>query len=194
MRDTRKTTIRCYQMNLAKRIAVINRFYRFKLFKRIIMKSIYLVLATLVLICVYVAIRFKWICTSCYCNYSRRLILVSFVIFTQMEFSSITIAVLTIVGSINDTVVILDRIRENIKISGLKSSEIWDLSQTEMLSMKIITTATTMLAVLALYIFVLGQMKDFALVINCWYDCRCLFNYLYCRFVCMFLPQKMETI
>ncbi|NLK46150.1 MAG: protein translocase subunit SecF [Treponema sp.] len=173
MRDTRKNQIYTLLSNEfgKENIAVIKTdFIASNFSKGLVMKSIYLVLATLVLICVYVAIRFKWdlALAAVIAIIHDALILVSFVIFTQMEFSSITIAaVLTIVGySINDTVVILDRIRENIKISGLKSfTEIWDLSQTEMLSRTLITTATTMLAVLALYIFVPGQMKDFALAL-----------------------------
>jgi preprotein translocase subunit SecF len=84
---------------------------------------------------------------------------------TQMEFNSITIAaILTIVGySINDTVVVLDRVRENVRlVKTNKFVDIINLSQTESLSRTIITTATTMLAVVSLYIFTSGSMKDFA--------------------------------
>jgi len=69
---------------------------------------------------------------------------------------SIIAAVLTIVGySMNDTVVIYDRIRENLgKYTRLKISETADLSINETLSRTIITSATTLLALVS--IFVLG--------------------------------------
>ncbi|MCQ2579440.1 MAG: protein translocase subunit SecF [Treponemataceae bacterium] len=138
--------------------------------KGLVSGSIILVALTLALICLYAAIRFKWdlAIAAVLAIIHDALIMVSFVTFTQMEFSSITIAaILTIIGySINDTVVVLDRIRENIKICGLKSfKEIWDLSQSEMLSRTIITTVTTLLAVVSLYVFTTGSMKDFALLL-----------------------------
>lgn len=85
-----------------------------------------------------------------------------------MEFNSTTIAaILTIVGySINDTVVVFDRIRENIRLNPkLALVDVLDLAQTEVLSRTIITTVTTMLAAISLYIFTSGSMKDFALAL-----------------------------
>ena len=69
---------------------------------------------------------------------------------------SIIAAVLTIVGySMNDTVVIYDRIRENLnKYNKLKISEIADLSINDTLARTIITSVTTLLALLS--IFILG--------------------------------------
>jgi preprotein translocase subunit SecF len=83
-----------------------------------------------------------------------------------MEFNTTTIAaILTILGySINDTIVIFDRIRENQRIyPDEKLVDTMDRSLTETLSRTIITTMTTMLAVLSLYIFTTGSMKEFAL-------------------------------
>ena len=85
-----------------------------------------------------------------------------------MEFNSTTIAaILTIVGySINDTVVVFDRIRENIRLNPkLSLVNVLDLAQTEVLSRTIITTVTTMLAAVSLYVFTSGSMKDFALAL-----------------------------
>ena len=67
---------------------------------------------------------------------------------------SIIAAVLTIVGySMNDTVVIYDRIRENLyKYSKINISEVANLSINETLSRTIITSATTLLALLSIYI------------------------------------------
>ncbi len=75
---------------------------------------------------------------------------------TQMDFSlPIVAALLTIIGySINDTVVIYDRIRENLrKYKKMPLPELIDLSVNETLSRTIMTTATTFLALLALYVF-----------------------------------------
>ena len=67
---------------------------------------------------------------------------------------SIIAAVLTIVGySMNDTVVIYDRIRENLfKYTKISISDISNLSINETLSRTIITSATTLLALLSIYI------------------------------------------
>jgi preprotein translocase subunit SecF len=95
-------------------------------------------------------------------------IIVAFVTWTRMEFNTTTIAaILTILGySINDTIVIFDRIRETRRIypdSALV--DILDRALTETLSRTIITTMTTMLAVLFLFLFTSGSMKDFALAL-----------------------------
>ena len=67
---------------------------------------------------------------------------------------SIIAAVLTIVGySMNDTVVIYDRIRENLyKFSKINISEVANLSINETLARTIITSVTTLLALLSIYI------------------------------------------
>lgn len=135
--------------------------------KTLVLQSIILVLATLALIWLYATIRFKWdfALGAVLGIIHDALIMVTVLAWTQMEFNSITIAaILTIVGySINATVVVLDRIRENIRLVKTKNFvDIINLSQTESFSRTIITTLTTMLAVLALYIFTSGSMKDFA--------------------------------
>ncbi len=135
--------------------------------KTLVLQSIILVLATLALIWLYATIRFKWdfAIGAVLGIIHDTLIMVTVLAWTQMEFNSITIAaILTIVGySINATVVVLDRIRENIRLVKTKNFvDIINLSQTESFSRTIITTLTTMLAVLALYIFTSGSMKDFA--------------------------------
>ncbi len=68
---------------------------------------------------------------------------------------SIIAAVLTIVGySINDTVVIYDRIRENLlKYSKMNTNEIANISINETFSRTIITSGTTLLAVVSIFVF-----------------------------------------
>ena len=77
---------------------------------------------------------------------------------------SIVAAVLTIVGySMNDTVVIFDRIRENLrKYSKITITEISDLSTNQTLSRTLITSVTTLLALLSIYIFGGAILKGFS--------------------------------
>lgn len=84
----------------------------------------------------------------------------------QLEISTATIAaVLTIVGySLNDTIVIFDRIRENETLMRDSDFElVINTSITQSLSRTVITSLTTMLAVLAIYLFSTSSIKTFAL-------------------------------
>lgn len=136
----------------------------------LIKSSIVLVLATLVLIFLYCAIRFHWdfALASVIAVIHDALVMISFISFIQMEFSTTTLAaILTIIGySINATVVILDRVRSDIKIVEAKTfKEILNAALNETLSRSIITTVTTLLAVLALFFFTTGTIHDFALAL-----------------------------
>ena len=77
---------------------------------------------------------------------------------------SIVAAVLTIVGySMNDTVVIFDRVRENLrKYADIKIFEITNISINETLSRTIITSVTTLLALLSIFIFGGAILKGFS--------------------------------
>ena len=77
---------------------------------------------------------------------------------------SIVAAVLTIVGySMNDTVVIFDRIRENLKkYSKISISDISNQSTNETLSRTLITSFTTLLALFSIYIFGGAILKGFS--------------------------------
>ena len=115
----------------------------------------------------YIWIRFEW-----QFSLGAILALVHDVIITLGIFSlltyeinlSIVAAVLTIVGySMNDTVVIFDRIRENLKkYSKISTSDICDTSINETLSRTLITSVTTLLALLSIYIFGGEILKGFS--------------------------------
>ena len=81
--------------------------------------------------------------------------------------SSFIAAALTIVGySINDTIVIFDRIRENVKNKPeLSRVELVDLSVKESLGRTIMTSITTLVTILTLYILGVAAIKEFALPI-----------------------------
>ena len=137
----------------------------------LIRDSIILVLATLVLIFIYSAIRFHWdfALAAVIAIIHDSLIMVSFISFIQMEFSTTTLAaILTIIGySINATVVILDRVRSDIKVVEAKTfKEILNSALTSTLSRSIITTLTTLFAVLALFFFTTGTIHDFSLALT----------------------------
>ena len=75
---------------------------------------------------------------------------------TQMEFNLSTVAaILMIAGySINDTVVVFDRIRENLRKYKKKPlGELFNMSVNQMLSRTLMTSVTTLLALVALYVF-----------------------------------------
>ena len=115
----------------------------------------------------YIWIRFEW-------QFSLGAIvaLIHDVIITMGIFSflsyeinlSIVAAVLTIVGySMNDTVVIFDRIRENLKkYSSVSIADISDNSTNQTLSRTLITSITTLLALLSIYIFGGAILKGFS--------------------------------
>lgn len=138
--------------------------------KSLIRDSIVLVLATLVLIFAYTLFRFKWDAAlgSVIAVIHDALIMVSFFSWSQLEFTTTSIAaILTIIGySINATVVILDRVRSDMKIVEAKSfKDILNSSLTSTLSRSVITTVTTLFAVLSLVVFTTGDIKNFAIAL-----------------------------
>jgi len=131
-------------------------------------QSISLTLTALVLILIYIWFRFKlgFAVSAITALFHDVLIMLGFIGTFRMEVSTTTIAaVLTIIGySLNDTIVVFDRIRENqVLLKGDRSDNIINISITQSLSRTIITSLTTLLAVLALYFFGSGSIKDFAL-------------------------------
>ena len=134
-------------------------------------KSIIMFVCVVLLIWVYAAIRFHWdfALGSVIALIHDALIMLTFIIWTQMEFSTTVLAaVLTIIGySINATVVILDRIRYNLKMmKDVKNfNEILNRSLSDTLVRSILTTVTTLMAVVALYVFTSGSIKDFSLAL-----------------------------
>jgi len=98
------------------------------------------------------------------CVHDALVVLGAFIIFHKEVTLSTIAAVLTIVGySMNDTVVVYDRIRENLgKHRGKSFGDIINLSVSETLSRTILTSGATMLSVLAFFIWGTGVIKDFA--------------------------------
>jgi len=139
-----------------------------KVSSELLMSGIIAISVALTLMLIYIWIRFEW-------QFSLGAILALFhdVIVTLGLFSllgleinlSIVAAVLTIVGySMNDTVVIFDRVRENLKkYSDIKIFELTNISINETLSRTLITSITTLLALLSIFFFGGEILKGFSL-------------------------------
>ena len=115
----------------------------------------------------YIWVRFEWQFSigSIAAIFHDVLITIGLFSLLSLEINlSIVAAVLTIVGySMNDTVVIYDRIRENLsKYSSLKIGEISNTSINETLSRTIITSVTTLLALLSIFILGGEILRGFA--------------------------------
>jgi preprotein translocase subunit SecF len=76
-------------------------------------------------------------------------------------------AALTIIGySVNDTVVVYDRVRENLgRLRGATFFQLINTSISEMLGRTILTNATVVLSLLAFFVWGTGELKDFSLAI-----------------------------
>ena len=115
----------------------------------------------------YIWIRFEWQFSFGAIVALIHDVVITLGIFSILSFEvnlSIVAAVLTIVGySMNDTVVIFDRIRENLlKYSKLKTNEITDISVNETLSRTVITSLTTLLALFSIFILGGEILKGFS--------------------------------
>ena len=115
----------------------------------------------------YIWIRFEWQFSLAAIIALIHDVVITVGIFSFLSYEinlSIVAAVLTIVGySMNDTVVIFDRIRENLKkYSKISITDISDMSTNQTLSRTLITSVTTLLALLSIYIFGGAILKGFS--------------------------------
>ncbi|NQY42100.1 MAG: protein translocase subunit SecF, partial [Legionellales bacterium] len=117
---------------------------------------------------IYIAMRFEYrlaICSAIALAHDPAVILGIFS-FYQIEFDLKTLAaLLAVIGySLNDTIVVFDRVRENFKkYRKKKPSEIMNLSINQTLSRTIITSVLTLIVVVALYIYGGETLKGFSL-------------------------------
>ncbi len=171
--DENKNVIEKIKLELDKSFGNVFNFRRVenvgpKVSAELLKSGIIAISLALTLMLFYIWIRFEW-------QFSLGAILALFhdVIVTLGLFSllgleinlSIIAAVLTIVGySMNDTVVIYDRVRENLKkYSDIKIYELTNISINETLSRTLITSITTLLALLSIFFFGGEILKGFSL-------------------------------
>ena len=171
-KDNKKNIIEVIKKNLDQSFGNNFEFRRVenvgpKVSSELLRSGIIAISLSLILMLIYIWIRFEW-------QFSLGAILALFhdVIVTLGLFSllsleinlSIIAAVLTIVGySMNDTVVIFDRVRENLrKYSDIKIYELTNISINETLSRTLITSVTTLLALFAIFFFGGEILKGFS--------------------------------
>ena len=126
-----------------------------------------LLLVAMLLITIYIWFRFKWsfAIAAMTALIHDVMIMIGFICIMPFEVSKTTVAaILTIIGySLNDTIVVFDRIRENERLMAEDSTRvIINTSITQSLKRTIITSLTTFVAVAALYFLAEGEVKSFA--------------------------------
>jgi preprotein translocase subunit SecF len=131
------------------------------------MKSIAI---SLVLIMVYIAVRFdlRFAPGAVIALFHDTVATMGALILLDKEINLGTVAaLLTIIGfSTNDTVVVYDRVRENLaKLRGSSFVHIIDLSLSEMLNRTLLTSSTAILSLLAFFLWGTGPLKEFALTL-----------------------------
>jgi preprotein translocase subunit SecF len=126
----------------------------------------------MVCILIYVMFRFEWRLAigTIAATIHDVLFTIGFFSLLHIEFNlTVLAAVLAVIGySVNDTVVVLDRIRENFRKQCKYSTiEVMNLSINETLSRTIITSFVTLLSVIVLYLFGGSAMRGFAIAMIC---------------------------
>ncbi len=129
-------------------------------------QGMYAVLFSLLGIMAYVWFRFEWQfgVAAIVALAHDAIATVGLFALTQLEFNLSTVAaILMIAGySINDTVVVFDRIRENLrKYKKTPLAELFNMSVNQMLARTLMTSVTTLLALVALYVFGGEVIRDF---------------------------------
>jgi preprotein translocase subunit SecF len=130
-------------------------------------RGIYATLASILAITVYIGIRFRFSFAigAIVATLHDIFVTIAFLTFFGYEMSlNVVAAIMTITGySVNDTIVVFDRVRENLR--GMRRESLEDVVNTSVnqtLSRTIITAGTTFLAVLSLYLFGGEVLRGFA--------------------------------
>ena len=153
-------------MPLAKKII----FKKLMKDRELFQKAIKAILISLIAMFIYIAWRFqfKQAVSSILALMHDVIVSVGIFVISGREFSlPIVAAILTIVGySINDTIVIFDRIRENLKIYRKEEfAKVVNMSINQTFGRTIITSFTAILTVFALYLFGGRAINDFAFIL-----------------------------
>jgi len=139
-----------------------------KFSKNLVSSSVLAIAVAMGLILIYVWIRFRfaYAVSSLVALVHDVLAMLTMIALLRMEFSSTTIAaLLTIIGySLNNTIVIFDRVRENMEINknATLASQI-DRAVTQSMSRTVMSGLTTLLAIVPLAIFASGDIRLFSI-------------------------------
>ncbi|MFK3618244.1 protein translocase subunit SecF [Pasteurella multocida] len=120
--------------------------------------AIYATLATLLMLLVYIGMRFEWRLALGAVASLAHDVLVTLGLFSLLQIEmnlTFVAAILTVVGySLNDSIVVFDRVRENIrKIRRTDVLDIINISLSQTLSRTLMTSATTIIVVVSLLLF-----------------------------------------
>ncbi|MFD1805483.1 protein translocase subunit SecF [Pasteurella oralis] len=120
--------------------------------------AIYATLATLLMLLVYIGMRFEWrLAVGAVASLTHDVIVtLGFFSLLQIEMNlTFVAAILTVVGySLNDSIVVFDRVRENMrKIRRTEVIDIINISLSQTLSRTLMTSATTVIVVVSLLVF-----------------------------------------
>lgn len=138
--------------------------------RELLTKGIQAMAITLALIMIYIALRFRWKfgVGAVLATMHDPIVVMGVFAITGMTFDlSVLAAILAVIGySINDTVVIFDRVRERFhSMRKASPTEVFDLSINETLSRTIITSGSTLIVVVALYLFGGEALEGFGLAL-----------------------------
>jgi len=138
--------------------------------KTLLTNGILAIIVSLIGTMIYIALRFDWrfAVSAALALIHDPILILGLFSFFHLEFNLIVLAaVLTVIGySLNDTVVVYDRVRENFrKMRKGTSIEIMDSSINQTLSRTIMTSGLTLLVVVALFIFGGPTLRPFALAL-----------------------------
>jgi preprotein translocase subunit SecF len=138
-----------------------------KVSSELVVDGVLAIVLSFVGIMIYVWVRFEWqFALGAVASLVHDAILVvGLFALTQMEFSlTIVAAILTVIGySINDTVVVFDRVREVLrKYKRMPLAEILNIALNETLSRTVMTSMTTLIALLAIFFFGGPVVRGFA--------------------------------
>jgi preprotein translocase subunit SecF len=130
-------------------------------------KGLYATIASIFGLSIYIAFRFRFIFAvgALVATFHDIFVVLAMMGFLGYELSlNVVAAILTISGySVNDTIVVFDRVRENMKtMRGRPLDQIVNASVNQTLGRTVITSTTTFLAVLALYLFGGEVLRGFA--------------------------------
>lgn len=138
--------------------------------KQLMTNGILAIVVSLIATMIYIALRFEYrfAVSAALALIHDPILILGLFSFFHLEFNMIVLtAVLTVIGySLNDTIVVYDRVRENFhKIRKMNSSDIMDLSINQTLSRTIMTSGLTLLVVIALFIYGGDMIHGFALAL-----------------------------
>lgn len=128
------------------------------------------VLISIVFIMAYIAFRFdlRFAPGAVFAMVHDAVTVLGFLVLVRREVNLTTVAaVLTVVGySVNDTVIVYDRVRENLsRLRGRSFQSLINHSISEMLNRTLLASGTTVISLTGLFLFGTGTLKDFALTL-----------------------------